>query len=395
MDHNATTPVDPRVVEAMLPAFGEHFGNAASKTHPYGWAAAKLVERARESIAAGLGAHPEGVIFTSGATEANNLAIKGSAWPLRARGDHIVTVSTEHKAVLDPCERLAHEGFSVTVLPVDRQGRVTPEQVALALEPRTVLVSVMLANNEIGTLQPVDEIARLCRQRGVLVHCDATQAVGKVPVDLDALGVDLLSCSAHKLYGPKGVGALLIRQRMPRLRLAPLFDGGGHEQGMRSGTLNVPGIVGFAKALELALADLTEESAHLAALRDRLRDAITARLPGVIENGHPTERLPNTLNLSFEGVDGAALLVGLREVAVSSGSACTSAEAKPSHVLAAIGRPKALAAASVRFSLGRRNTAEEVDAVAGAVVREVARLRERSPLGKQGTGDRGQGTGTA
>ena len=382
MDHNATTPVDPRVVEAMLPAFGTHFGNAASKTHAYGWAAAKLAERARESIAAGLGAHPEEVVFTSGATEANNLAIKGAAWSLRGRGDHIVTVSTEHKAVLDPCARLAQEGFSVTVLPVDREGHVTPEQVALALEPRTVLVSVMLANNEIGTLQPIAAIAGMCRQRGVLIHCDATQAVGKIPVDLEALGVDLLSCSAHKLYGPKGVGALLIRRRTPRLRLTPLLDGGGHEQGMRSGTLNVPGIVGFARALELALAELPAESAREAALRDRLRDAITLRIAGVIENGDSVERLPNTLSLSFEGVDGAALLVGLHDVAVSSGSACTSADPNPSHVLAALGRSKALAAASLRFSLGRGNTAEEVETVADAVVREVDRLRERSPLWK-------------
>ncbi len=390
MDHNATTPVDPRVVEAMLPCFTERFGNPASMTHTYGWTAARLVERAREGIASGLGARPEEVIFTSGATEANNLAIKGVAWALRRRGDQLVTVATEHRAVLDPCARLAREGFEVTVLPVDGLGRVTPEQVAAALTPRTVLVSVMLANNEIGTLQPVAAVAALCRERGVLLHTDATQAVGKVPVDVGALGVDLLSCSAHKIHGPKGVGALIVRRRRPRLRLAPLLDGGGHEDGMRSGTLNVPGIVGFATELELAVAELPSEPARLAGLRDRLRDAICARLEGVLENGDPSARLPNTLNLSFAGVDGAALLVGLKEVAVSSGSACTSAEPRPSHVLAAIGRPKDLAAASIRFSLGRSNTVAEVDLAADVVVREVERLRARSPLWqRQGTGKRG------
>jgi cysteine desulfurase len=380
MDHNATTPVDPRVVEAMLPCFSTHFGNPASRTHSFGWAAAKLVEDARASLAAGIGATPEEIVFTSGATEANNLAIKGVVWTLAERGNHLVTVSTEHRAVLDPCQRLAAGGSTVTVLPVDRHGCVTAEQVASAITPATLLVSVMLANNEIGTLQPVAAIARSCRERGVLLHCDATQAVGKVAVDVGELGVDLLSFSAHKIYGPKGVGALYVRRRRPRLRLRPLLDGGGHEAGTRSGTLNVPGIVGFAMALEICLAGLQAEGERLADLRDRLRDGIAAHLPGVIENGHPTARLPNTLNLSFTGVDGAALLVGLREVAVSSGSACTSAEPRPSHVLAALGRPRALAAASIRFSLGRSTTEEEVDIVADAVVREVARLRADSPL---------------
>ena len=386
LDHNATTPVDPRVIEAMLPAFTEHFGNPASHTHAYGWAAARLVERAREQIAAALGAHPDEVVFTSGATESNNLAIKGVAWSLAGRGRHLVTVATEHKAVLDPCRRLAGAGFEVTVLPVDRHGRVGPEQLAAALRPDTVLVSVMLANNETGTLQPLAAIAEACRAAGVLLHTDATQAVGKIPVDVGALGVDLLSLSGHKIYGPRGVGALIVRRRKPRLRLVPLFDGGGHEAGARSGTLNTPGIVGLARALELAAADLVEEGRRLAALRDRLHAGIVAGLDGVHENGHPTERLPNTLNLSFVGVDGNALLVGLTELAVSSGSACTSADPKPSHVLAALGVPPQLAAASLRFSLGRGNTGAEIDAAAAAVCRVVTGLRRGSPLHRPGDG---------
>ena len=378
MDHNATTPVDPRVVAAMLPTFGEHFGNPASRTHPFGWAAARLVDRARQQVAVGIGAAPEEIVFTSGATEANNLAIKGIATSLRERGDRLVTCATEHRAVLDPCQRLQREGFEVTVLPVDEHGRIAAERVAEALTDRTVLVSVMLANNEIGALHPVAAIAAACRERGVMVHCDATQAVGKIAVDVGGLGVDLLSMSAHKVYGPKGIGALYVRRRRPRLQPAPLLDGGGHEQGWRSGTLNVPGIVGFGLAVELALSDLEVEARRLAGLRDRLQRGITSRLDGVLVNGHPVERLPNTLNLSFAGVDGNALLVGLHEVALSSGSACTSADPRPSHVLAALGRSKALSAASLRFSLGRSNTEAEVDTVADAVVREVIRLRKRS-----------------
>jgi cysteine desulfurase len=378
MDHNATTPVDPRVVAAMLPCFSEHFGNPASRTHPFGWAAAHLVDRARQQIAAGIGGAPEEVVFTSGATEANNLAIKGVGASLRNRGNHVVTCATEHRAVIDPCLRLQRDGFEVTVLPVDEHGRLAAERVAAALTDRTVLVSVMLANNEIGTLHPVAAIAAACRERGVLLHCDATQAIGKLPVDVRVLGVDLLSLSAHKLYGPKGIGALYVRRRRPRLQPAPLLDGGGHEQGWRSGTLNVPGIVGFGCAIEIAVAGLDGEARRLAALRDRLRERITLRLDGVLVNGHPVERLPNTLNLSFAGVDGNALLVGLHEVALSSGSACTSADPRPSHVLAALGRSRALSAASLRFSLGRGNTEAEVDLVADAVVREVTRLRARS-----------------
>ncbi|MEW6338721.1 MAG: cysteine desulfurase family protein [Acidobacteriota bacterium] len=389
MDHNASTPVDPRVVEAMLPCLTEHFGNPASNTHAYGWAAAKLVENARQSLAAAVGARPDEVVFTSGATESNNLAIKGGAWARADRGRRLVTVATEHKAVLDPCARLARDGWDVNVLPVDGHGRVDPGRFAAALVPGTVLASVMLANNEIGTLQPIAELAAICRERRVLLHCDATQALGKVPLDVGALGADLWSFSAHKVYGPKGVGMLVVRRASPRLRLVPLLDGGGHEDGQRSGTLNTPGIVGFARAAEIAVAELSAEVERLTGLRARLSEGILALLPGVIENGHPTERLPNTLNLSFEGVDGGALLVALSRVAVSSGSACTSAEPRPSHVLAAIGRSKALAAASLRFSLGRGTSEGEVDEVVEAVAREVERLRERSPLWKnRGEGER-------
>jgi cysteine desulfurase len=377
MDHNATTPVDPRVVEAMLPCLVEHFGNPASRTHPYGWAAAKLVDRARRQVAAAIAATPEEIVFTSGATEANNLAIKGFTAASRGRGGHVVTCATEHRAVLDPCERLRRDGFEITVLPVDGLGRLDPERVAAALTDRTVLVSVMLANNEIGTIHPIGAIAAACRARGVALHCDATQALGKVPVSVTELGVDLLSLSAHKLYGPKGIGALYMRRRRPRLQPVPLLDGGGHEQGWRSGTLNVPGIVGFGRAAEIAVADLPSEAPRLAALRDRLEQRTVSRLADVLVNGHPSGRLANTLNLSFAGVDGNALLVGLHEVALSSGSACTSADPHPSHVLAAIGRSKALASASLRFSLGRGNTESEVDVVADAVVREVTRLRLR------------------
>jgi cysteine desulfurase len=380
MDHNATTPVDPRVAEAMLPCLTEHFGNAASRTHAFGWKAAKLAEGARELLAAAIGAHPEEIIFTSGATESNNLAIKGVARASWRRGNQIVTCATEHKAVLDPCQVLSREGIVTTILPVDVDGRLDAERFAAALTEESALASVMLANNETGTLQPIPDIAGACRARGVLLHCDATQAVGKIPVDVNALGVDLLSFSAHKIYGPKGVGALYVRRRKPRLILVPLLDGGGHEQGLRSGTLNVPGVVGFARAVEIALDEMAQESARLTELRDRLDGAIRPRLEGVTLNGHHTERLPNTVNLSFAGVDGAALLVGLKEVAVASGSACTSADPRPSHVLLAMGRSKELANASIRFSLGRTNTGRDVEIVAEAVVREVTHLRHDSPL---------------
>lgn len=377
LDYNATTPLDPTVLEAMLPFLTEHFGNAASRTHPYGWVASQAVERARQQLAASIGAEPDELVFTSGATEACNTAIKGVAWALAGRGRHLVTCATEHQAVLDPHRRLGREGWEVTVLGVDSFGRLLPEAVAEALRPDTVLVSVMLANNETGTLQPVAAIAERCRERGVLLHCDATQAVGKIPVDVRELGIDLLSFSAHKLYGPKGIGALVVRRRRPRLPLQPLLDGGGHEGGLRAGTLNVPGVVGFARALELCLSDRDAEANRLAALRDKLRAGIVSRLDGVLENGHPTERLPNTLNLSFEDVDGGALLLGMTEVAVSSGAACSSGRAEPSHVLLAMGRSRRQAAASIRFSLGRGTTAEHVDAAAASAVRVVSRLRQQ------------------
>ena len=379
MDYNATTPVDERVLDAMLPCLRDQFGNAASSTHAYGWAAAKLVDRARESLATGIGARPEEIVFTSGATEADNLAIKGVAWALTARGKHLVTCATEHKAVLDACHALERQGYSVTFLPVDHDGRVELAQLAAALTPGTVLVSVMLANNEIGTLQPIREIASACHERGVLFHCDATQAVGKIEVDVNELGLDLMSFTAHKIYGPKGVGALYVRRRRPRLQLVPLLDGGGHEQGMRSGTINVAGAVGFARALELCLAELPGEAERLAALRDRLCEAIASRLVDVTRNGHPRATIPNTANLSFAGVDGAALLAGLPEIAVTPGAACTSADPKPSHVLLALGRSRDLINATLRFSLGRFSTAEHVEVAADAVVRKVTRLRAGMP----------------
>lgn len=378
LDHNATTPLDERVLEAMLPYLREHFGNPASRSHPYGWTAAAAVDQARQRLAAGIGAQPDELVFTSGATESNNLAIKGAAWALADRGRHIVTCATEHRAVLDPCARLAREGWEVTVLPVDGWGRVSPEQVAAALRADTVLVSVMLANNEIGSLQPVAAIARVCRERGVLLHCDATQAVGRIAIDTAALGADLLSFSAHKLYGPKGVGALVVRRRKPRLRLMPLLDGGGHEQGMRSGTLNVAGIVGLARAVEVCLETLEGEGVRQADLVDRLRNGICSQVEGIVENGHPTQRLPNTLNLSFAGVDGGALVLGVKEIAVSSGSACSSAEPEPSHVLLAIGRSRHLANASLRFSVGRSTTAGGIDVAVVSVVRTLRELRAHS-----------------
>jgi cysteine desulfurase len=375
LDYNATTPVDARVIEAMLPCFGEHFGNPSSAVHRYGWEAARLAEHARETIAAGIGAHPEEIIFTSGATEANNLAIKGAARAPTRRGRQLVTCATEHKAVLDPCRALAAEGVTTTVLKVDAEGLLDPEQVAAALSDETVLVSVMLANNEIGTIQPIAAIAEICHARGALLHCDATQAVGKLPVNAAALGADLLSFTAHKIYGPKGVGALMVRRSRPRVRLAPLCEGGGQEQGLRPGTVNVAGVVGFARALELCLADQEHEARRLAALRDRLEAGILARLEGVTRNGSAEHRLPNTANLAFAGVDGSALLAGLDEIAVASGAACASAEPKPSHVLLALGRPRDLAAASLRFSFGRFSTDGDADVAVAAVVRTVSRLR--------------------
>lgn len=378
LDNHATTRTDPRVIAAMLPYFTDDYGNAAS-THAYGRRAADAVDRGRAQVAELIGAEPRDIIFTSGATESDNLAIKGAAAMARRHGQHVLTVQTEHHAVLDPCRRLERDGFQVTFLPVDRNGCVTPEQVAAALTPQTVLVSVMLANNEIGTLQPIAALGRLCKERGVLLHTDATQAIGKIPVDVEALQVDLLSLSAHKMYGPKGIGALYVRRHAPHVRLEPLFDGGGHERGLRSGTLPVPLIVGFGAACVLCNEEMPAEAERLRGLRDRLHQRITAALDEVTLNGHPEERLPNNLNLSFAHVQGEALLMALRGVAVSSGSACTSASVEPSYVLRALGVPDELAHGSLRFGLGRFNTAEEIESAAAEVAQAVRRLRSMSP----------------
>jgi cysteine desulfurase len=380
LDNNATTRTDPRVVEAMLPYFTERYGNAASLTHSFGQQADEAVDQARQQVADLIGAHPREIIFTSGATESNNLALKGVAAMYRPQGDHLITAATEHKAVLDPIRRLGREGWQITILPVDAYGRVTVEQIAQALTPRTVLVSIMAANNEIGTLQPIRAIGRLCKERGVLFHSDAAQAAGKVPLDVEDMGIDLLSLSAHKMYGPKGVGALYVRRRDPRVRLEPQMDGGGQERGLRSGTSNVAGIVGFGVACELCRQEMASEAARLTQLRERLRCGIQEELGDVTLNGHPTERLPGNLNLSFAHVKGEALLMALRDVAVSSGSACTTASLEPSYVLKALGLDDELAYGSIRFGLGRFNTSEEIDVVVREVVRVVRYLRALNPL---------------
>jgi cysteine desulfurase len=379
MDNNATTRTDPRVVEAMLPYFTERYGNAASRNHRFGTEGEEAVNQARARVADLIGADAREIVFTSGATESDNLALKGAAAMYRTKGRHLVTQATEHHAVLDPLRRLEREGFSLTVLPVDRHGRVRPEQVAEALTEQTILVSVMAANNEIGTLQPLAEIGRLCKERGVLFHTDAAQAAGKVPLDVQALGVDLMSLSAHKMYGPKGTGALYVRRRDPRVRLEPMFDGGGHERGLRSGTLAVPLLVGFGRACELCRDEMAAEAVRLTGLRERLRQSIAGQLDDVILNGHPTERLPGNLNLSFAWVEGEALMMAMRDVAVSSGSACTSASIEPSYVLRALGLDDDLARGSLRFGLGRFTTEEEVDHVIGEVTAAVRRLRAISP----------------
>ncbi len=381
MDNHATTPVDPRVLEAMLPYFTQRFGNAASRTHVFGREAAAAVEIARKQIARLINADPQEIVFTSGATESDNLAIKGVAWmhqQERKPGNHIVTLPTEHKAVLDSCKRLEKEGFGVSYVRVGTDGLVNPDELRRAVTERTVLVTVMAANNEIGVLQPISEIGKLCRERGVLFHSDAVQAVGKVPVDIQAMNIDLISITAHKIYGPKGVGALYVRRKKPEVRLAPIIDGGGHELGMRSGTLNVPGIVGLGKACELCLQEMPEESMRLNALRDRLRDGILSRLDGVHVNGSMERRLPQNLNFSFDGVEGEALLTGLDGVAVSSGAACRSMASESSYVLRALGLGEDRAQSSIRFGLGRFNTQEEVDYVIDRVVEAVKGLREFS-----------------
>ena len=377
-DNQATTPVDPRVLDAMLPYFKAEFGNAASRTHSFGWTAEAAVDRAREQAAELIHADAREIIFTSGATESDNLAIKGVASVHREKGGHLVTQATEHHAVLDSCKALERRGFDVTVLPVDRYGQIAPGTVSDAIRENTVLVSIMAANNEIGTVQPLGEIGAICRERNILFHCDAAQAVGKLPIDVHTLGIDLLSISAHKLYGPKGVGALYVRGR-PRVRLVAEIDGGGHERGMRSGTLNVPGIVGLGAACELAHAEMAAEGTRVRVLRERLRTRLFDGLDDIYLNGHPDKRLDGNLNISFEGVEGESLLVGLGEIALSSGSACTSAALEPSYVLRALGMPNRLAESSIRFGLGRFNTEAEIDHVAGRVIEEVGRLREISP----------------
>lgn len=380
LDNNATTPVDPAVLEAMLPYFTEHFGNAASRSHGFGWVAEKAVERAREQVAQVIGAEPKEIIWTSGATESNNIAIKGVAEMYAEQGSHIITQVTEHKAVIDPAKYLEQRGCRVTFLPVDGQGRVDPQQVADAIRDDTVLVSIMHGNNEIGTLQPIGEIGRICKERGVLFHTDACQTFGKVPIDVNEMGIDLLSCSGHKIHGPKGVGALYVRRRRPRVRCAPVIHGGGHERGMRSGTLNVPGIVGMGRAAELTMEHRDTEPARLAALRERLIEGITSQLDEVHLNGHPTERTPTNVNISFAYVEGESLMMSFDDIAVSSGSACTSASLEPSYVLKALGVGDELAHSSIRFSVGRFNTEAEIDHTIERVVTAVRRLRELSPL---------------
>jgi len=376
MDNHATTALDPRVLEAMLPYFTEVYGNAASLNHRFGWEAEAAVETARHQVARLIHAGAEDMVFTSGATESDNLAIKGAVWARRSQGNHIVTVATEHKAVLDACRHLKPDGFRVTYLGVSPDGLVDPEDFRRALTRETILASVMAANNEIGVLQPIAEIGRICRECGVLFHTDAVQAVGKVPIDVAAMSIDLLSLSGHKLYGPKGVGALYVRRYDPAVALVPLIDGGGHERGMRSGTLNVPGIVGLGKACKIAMEEMAEESQRLRALRDRLKDGILAGLDDVHVNGSLEHRLPHNLNLSFGGIDGEALLVGLNDVALSLGSACMSASREPSYVLKALGVPDDLAQSGVRFGLGRFTTEEEVDYVVRRVIETVKNLRE-------------------
>jgi cysteine desulfurase len=380
MDNHATTPMDPRVLEEMLPYFVEKFGNAASRNHAFGWAAEEGVETAREQIAKLVGGTAKEIVFTSGATESDNLAIKGVAEMYAEKGNHIITAVTEHKAVLDTCKRLEKYGFRVTYLPVQKDGLVDLDDLKRAMDDKTILVTLMFANNEIGVLQPVAEIGKLCHERGVVFHSDATQAVGKVPVDVNKQNIDVMSISAHKMYGPKGVGALYVRRKNPRVQISAIIDGGGHERGMRSGTLNVPGIVGLGKACAIATEEMAKESCRLAGLRNRLKDKIMGRLDEVYINGSMEHRLPANLNISFAYVEGESLLMGINDIAVSSGSACTSATLEPSYVLKALGTGDDLAHSSIRFGLGRFNTEAEVDYVADRVVETVQRLRELSPL---------------
>lgn len=381
LDNHATTPVDGRVLDAMLPYFKDKFGNGASKSHAFGWEADAAIDAAREQVAKLIGAtSPREIVFTSGATESDNLAIKGVASAYRDKGDHIVTCATEHKAVLDSCKALEKQGFRVTYLPVQRAGLIDLGKLAETVSDKTILISIMAANNEIGTFQPLKEIGRLARERNILFHSDATQAVGKVPLDVNELGIDLLSLTAHKMYGPKGIGALYVRSAKPQVKLTALIDGGGHERGMRSGTPNVPGIVGLGKACEIARKEMSAEGEKIVALRERLKNGILSRLDEVYVNGHATLRLPGNLNMSFAYIDGESLMMGLKEIALSTGSACTSASLEPSHVLKAIGLDDALAHATLRFGIGRFNSVEEIDYTIERVTEEVRRLRELSPL---------------
>jgi len=381
MDNHATTPVDPRVMETMLPYFTEKFGNAASRNHSFGWEAEEAVDRSRNQIAALIGAKSKEIIFTSGATESDNLAIKGVAEFYRDKGNHIISCVTEHKAVLDSCRALERAGkATVTYLPVDKYGMVDPDAVRRAITDKTVLITIMWANNEIGTIHPIAEIGKIAKEKGIVFHCDAVQAIGKVPVDFEKAGVDLASITAHKIYGPKGIGALYVRSKGPRVRLTPQMDGGGHERGMRSGTLNVPGIVGLGAACEIAGREMPDEAQRLIQLRSQLQAGLFERLDEIYVNGHPTERLPGNLNVSFAYVEGESLLMGINDIAVSSGSACTSATLEPSYVIRALGIDDELAHSSIRFGLGRFNTLEEVDYVTDHVSKEVKRLREMSPL---------------
>ncbi len=380
LDYSATTPCDPRVVERMVPYFTDTFGNAASRSHSFGWTAEAAVEEARSQVAQLIGAHPKEVLWTSGSTEANNLAIKGVAQMYKQKGNHLITAVTEHKAVLDPMKYLETQGYEVTWLEVDDQGHVDLKQLEAAITDKTILVSLMAANNEVGTAHPIEQIGAICKAKGTLFHTDATQAPGKLPLDVEAQHVDLMSLSAHKMYGPKGVGCLYVRRKNPRVRLTSQMDGGGHERGMRSGTLNVTGIVGMGEAARISREEMDTAVPKLIALRDRLQDRILKELPDAVINGDPEHRLPHLTNISFPYVEGESLLMGIKEVAVSSGSACTSASLEPSYVLKSLGLGDELAHSSIRFSLGRFTTEEEVDFAADRVITEVKRLREMSPL---------------
>lgn len=380
LDNNSTTPIDLRVVEAMMPYLTEKFGNAASRSHAYGWEGEEAVEKARTQISKLIGANPKEIVFTSGATESINIAIKGAYEMYSEKGNHVITCVTEHKATLDSAKYIEKHGAEVTYLPVNSLGQINLEELKNAITPKTILISLMHANNEMGTIHPVAEIGKIAKEKGILFHVDAAQTAGKLPIDVEKMGIDILSISGHKLYGPKGIGALYVRRSNPRVRLAPVVHGGGHERGLRSGTLNVPAIVGLGKACEIAMNEMETEAKRVAGLRDRLHQGITKELDEVFLNGHPVERLPNNLNLSFAYVEGEALMMGFKELAVSSGSACTSASLEPSYVLKAMGVGEELAHTSIRFGLGRFTTPEEVDFAVEKVVATVKRLRDMSPL---------------